>query len=414
MPFPQEVAFNERLFLYAIPLPEIKALRTLVVSGISKQQYISIENENEVSFLAIKHGIWKVLGYEVRQVKQVTLDSEVELEEIIQSNPAILHDNWLIIGRQVLTDYNTYIDLLAIDNNGSIIIIELKKHKTNREVVAQGLDYASWIKTLSASRISAIYDDYVSKYYEERNSLEEEFYEKFRIQLEEESINNSHQIVIVASELDSSTERIVEYLSDSLIPINVVFFTVFEEDSTKYISRAWMIDPQETLENASTSVKDKEPWNGEYYVSFGEGSNRSWIDALKYGFISGGGGEWYSRTLNQLAIGDRIWVNIPKVGYVGVGIVTDTAKKADEVFFQENGGEKTIYQLSRNAKYHEEYLDDDDNAEFIVKVKWLKTEAANKAISEIGFFGNQNTVCKPRAAKWVHTINRLKDIWHID
>lgn len=366
-----------------------------------------------MSILAIKHGIWRVTGDEVTQVKNVTLDLEIELEEIIQSNPAILDDNWLIVGRQVKTEFNTYIDLLAIDNSGSIIIIELKKHKTSREVVAQGLDYASWVKSLSASQISAIYEDYIAKYNISRNSLEEEYYEKFKIKLEEESINNSHQIVIVATELDSSTERIVEYLSDSLIPINVIFFTVFEEDNIKFISRAWMIDPQETLENASNVVKDKEPWNGEYYVSFGDGLNRSWSDALKYGFISGGGGGWYSRTLNQLSIGDRVWINIPGVGYVGVGIVTDTAKKADEVYFLEDGEEKNIYQISNNANYFKDYLHDDDSAEFIVKVNWIKAFPDNKAISEIGFFGNQNTVCKPRASKWVHTINRLKGIWKI-
>lgn len=370
---------------------------------------------NVVSKMAIKHGIWKISGDEVKQIKQISLSTEEELENILQENPGVLNENWVIIGRQVLTDYNTYIDLLAIDNNGSIIIIELKKHKTNREVVAQGLDYASWVKNLSASRISAIYDNYVSKYFEESNSFEEEFLDKFGFKLEEENINNSHQIVIVASELDSSTERIVEYLSDSLIPINVIFFTVFEENNHKYISRAWMIDPQETLENASTPIKDKEPWNGEYYVSFGEGTSRSWSDASKYGFICGGGGEWYSRTLNQLSIDDRVWVNIPKVGYVGVGIVTDTAKKADEVFFQDSQSDqnKTIYQLPKNANYHEEYIEDEDNAEFIVKIKWLKTVDINKAVSEIGFFGNQNTVCKPRASKWTHTVNRLKDIWNI-
>ncbi|WP_366291822.1 endonuclease NucS domain-containing protein [Paenibacillus sp. AN1007] len=363
--------------------------------------------------LAIKHGIWRVSGSDVRLVKNVTLDLEIELEEIIQSNPAVLDDNWLIIGRQVLTEFNTYIDLLAIDNSGSIIIIELKKHKTSREVVAQGLDYASWVKGLSASQISVIYESYIAKYPQYQHSLEDAYYNKFKVKLEEENINHSHQIVIVAAELDSSTERIVEYLSDSLIPINVIFFTVFEEDSTKYISRAWMIDPQETLDNASNVVKDKEPWNGEYYVSFGDGTNRSWSDALTYGFISGGGGEWYSRTLNQLSIGDRVWANIPSVGYVGVGTVTDTAKKADEVFFPQDGVEQTIYQLSSKANYFKEFLHDDDRAEFIVKVNWIQALPASAAVSEIGFFGNQNTVCKPRASKWVHTINRLKGIWHI-
>lgn len=79
--------------------------------------------------MAIKHGIWRVTDDEVREVKNVTLDLEIELEKIIQSNPAVLDDNWLIIGRQVMTEFNTYIDLLAIDNSGSIIIIELKNIK---------------------------------------------------------------------------------------------------------------------------------------------------------------------------------------------------------------------------------------------------------------------------------------------
>ncbi|WP_260869532.1 (deoxy)nucleoside triphosphate pyrophosphohydrolase [Paenibacillus sp. Y412MC10] len=41
------------------------------------------------------------------------------------------------------------------------------------------------------------------------------------------------------------------------------------------------------------------------------------------GFISAGQGKWYSNTLNLLKPGARVFVCIPKVGYVGVGIVTD-------------------------------------------------------------------------------------------
>ncbi len=41
------------------------------------------------------------------------------------------------------------------------------------------------------------------------------------------------------------------------------------------------------------------------YVSFGDMSSRSWADALPYGFISAGGGSWYSQTLKLLSPGDR-------------------------------------------------------------------------------------------------------------
>src|SRR3954471_8917116 len=60
----------------------------------------------------------------------------------------------------------------------------------------------------------------------------------------------------------------------------------------------------------------------DFYYSAGEGDRRRWADMVRHGFLSAGGGRWYSRTLRALSPGDRVWAHIPKVGYVGVGIVT--------------------------------------------------------------------------------------------
>jgi hypothetical protein len=45
-------------------------------------------------------------------------------------------------------------------------------------------------------------------------------------------------------------------------------------------------------------------------------------DAVNYGFVSAGGGEWYSRSIRKLSAGARIFTRVPKADYVGVGIVT--------------------------------------------------------------------------------------------
>ena len=53
----------------------------------------------------------------------------------------------------------------------------------------------------------------------------------------------------------------------------------------------------ETQANVASTSKlqgEKEPWNGEYNVSFGGTVGHSREDARRYGFISGGGGSWYS------------------------------------------------------------------------------------------------------------------------
>ena len=57
---------------------------------------------------------------------------------------------------------------------------------------------------------------------------------------------------------------------------------------------------------------------------------------------------------------------------------------------------------------------DEETAEYLVPVRWLHTLPRQQAVSELGLFGNQNTVCKPTAPKWRHTVQRLNGLWGID
>jgi RecB family endonuclease NucS len=49
----------------------------------------------------------------------------------------------MLIGRQQDTGFGGRIDLLAIAPDGALVLIEIKRDRTPREVVAQALDYAS-------------------------------------------------------------------------------------------------------------------------------------------------------------------------------------------------------------------------------------------------------------------------------
>lgn len=362
--------------------------------------------------MPIEHSIWKI-NKTPSPLPVYTLDNEDELEEMLFKDLSILNDQWLLIGRQVQTSFNKYVDLLALDASGSLIIIELKKKRTARETVAQAIDYASWIETIDTSTIAEIYEKFCSKYLNSDMNLNSAFLKKFGSNLDEDDLNSSHQIVIVASELDSSTERIVQYLSNSEVPINIVFFQTFRDGENKYLSRAWLIDPAETQKQATIPQKAG-PWNGEFYVSFGVGENRNWEDARKFDFICAGGGKWYSNTLNMLQKGDRIWANVPKVGYVGVGVVAAPAVKIDEFYVQTEKDKTPFLEAPINANYHQQWKDNDDKSEYFVKVNWIKTVPLEKAISEVGFFGNQNSVCKPTTPKWNHTVERLQKIFEMN
>jgi hypothetical protein len=152
--------------------------------------------------MPIRHNIWRV-GQSPTRLAETTLPSEKLLEDMIVAAPAILSDHWMIIGRQEDTGFGGRIDLLAIAPDASLILIELKRSRTPREVVAQAIDYATWLEKLDAEEISRIYSRY-----SDGKDLAQAFNNRFGATLDETNLNQSHQIVIVASSLDSSSERI--------------------------------------------------------------------------------------------------------------------------------------------------------------------------------------------------------------
>ena len=354
--------------------------------------------------MPIKTDVWTV-GLTPNKLSQSQLPSEQLLEDMIVNSPSILSEDWMLIGRQDTTGMGGRLDLLAIAPDGSLVLIELKRDRTPREVVAQTLDYAAWVDNLTESDIAAIYERF-----RPGHSLYVDFQTRFGRVLDDDELNASHQLIIVATELDASSERIVQYLSKRDIPINVLCFQVFQIGEQQLLSRSWLLDPIQTQVNAaSTSEGQSEPWNGEFYCSFGDSSSRSWADAVEFGFISGGGGSWYSKTLQLLSPGDRVWINVPQQGYVGVGRVLGAATSANEFTVMKDGVERPVLEVAVRANYHAAFTDDPERCEYFVPVQWLQTVPVGQAIREIGMFGNQNTVCRPRTPKWRSTIERLKE-----
>lgn len=331
--------------------------------------------------MPIRHAIWAV-GDRPTALSASRLASEQQLEDMIVRDPTILSGEWMLIGRQEVTSHAGRIDLLAIAPDASLVLIELKRNRTPREIVAQALDYASWVEQLGPEKIAQIYQRFSNG-----DGLDAAFQRHFGMELDEEALNQSHQVIIVAAELDDSTERIISYLNSRDIAINVVFFQVFQHGTEQFLSRAWLIDPGETQSNVVTTTKakgEKEPWNGEYYVSFGDLSSRSWEDARQYGFISAGGGTWYSQTLKLLSPGDRVWVKIPKTGYVGVGRVTEAVVSINDFVVKTPAGERPALEVLKHADKYRRNSDDPAKAEYFVRVEWLDTVPVEKAIDEVG------------------------------
>lgn len=338
------------------------------------------------------------------------MDEEKRLQEILASRIEILDGNLLVIGREVYTPWDSRIDILAIDNAGELVVIELKRDRTPREVVAQVLEYGSWVRTLDNAGVAEVFQNYLRRYRPDKvqQSLDDAFKERFQATIPDE-LNTGHRLLVAASELDPGTERILAYLAEAHhVPVNAVFFRVFRDNGREYLTRAWLREPDEAGE--TVTVSEPHPWTGEFYANFGHSSARDWETARKYGFISAGGGNWYTLPLNLLQEGGRVWVNVPGSGYVAVGLVSGGPVPVNNLVID---GQR-FRDLPGGASYgiHEGEIAS-TSSEVAVRVKWLHTVPIEEAVKEKGFYGNQWTVTKSGQPKWKHTVERLKARWNI-
>ncbi len=178
---------------------------------------------------------------------------EERLEDWLESDISVLDANLLVIGRQVETDFGGKIDLLCLDSVGDTVVIELKKGTPPREVTAQALDYASWVKGLSFDHLMNIADGY----FKIPNALDLKFRERFEEPLPSE-LNQSHRSLIVAETMDAGTERIVRYLSDLNVPINVATVKHFRDGTGREIlAQVYLIEPEVSEERARAASKRK-------------------------------------------------------------------------------------------------------------------------------------------------------------
>ena len=161
-----------------------------------------------------------------------------------------------------------------------------------------------------------------------------------------------------------------------------------------------------------SSSSPKEDWNGEYYVSFGQDANRDWEEARQFGFVSAGYGRKRWGKFEMLSPSDRIWVNVPGRGYVGVGTVKGQFVRARDFTVDVSGESRRFLDVAK-AAYLRDFAEDEDKSEYFVPVEWIVTWPLDKAVKEVGFFGNQNIVCRPRTTAWGHTIEQLKSTFEI-
>ncbi len=154
---------------------------------------------------------------------------EIVLEDWLESNPdAILErGNVLVIGRQVRTDLDGYLDLLCLDRQGNVIVVELKRDTASREAIGQALEYLSSVAGLDAQRLEKIF-----RCYRKNSSLVLAECHRSHFGLDRSvHLNKDQRIVIIGQNFTPGSTQTAALLNRKGLHVTCVEFTFYQESN---------------------------------------------------------------------------------------------------------------------------------------------------------------------------------------
>lgn len=197
-------------------------------------------------------GLWAADRDGPRRLQVTESIAERQLEEWIEHDPQLLEQGLQIVARQLRTAGGP-LDLLGIDAQGRWVLIEIKRDRLRREVLAQAIDYASCLAAMDPQELFAQCDAYLSG---RSRPAVVELLRGRGVAMHDEGLEPV--IYLVGTGIDHGLTRMVEYLAKTAtMSIRLVTFSVFSgHNGGIFITREIHEADQPPVARASTQAAE--------------------------------------------------------------------------------------------------------------------------------------------------------------
>lgn len=200
--------------------------------------------------------MYNIRNKHAERIESVTFSSlnmlESDIEEILRNSIDMICDeeeSMLIVGRQVQNERGARSDLTAVDNNGNIVLIEIKRDRRDVErrkeaFEFQAIRYAASYATIEEvdDLVKKVYAPYIDKYKDEFELGELTSYELGVRKLNEflcendaeQNFNTKQRIILVASDFDEQTLSAVAWLNSNGVDMSCYRLTPYKLNESIY------------------------------------------------------------------------------------------------------------------------------------------------------------------------------------
>jgi len=210
--------------------------------------------------------LWKVNGQDLNRVPSSTLSElgfrEQSLEEWIERRPEFLGEPLLIIGRQVqIAGFENRIDLLAVDREGKLVAIEVKRDTVDVPAEFQALRYVAALANWSYERIKNQAETYHRSRHPDTTQHFQELVDSFFEFEEEVNLNEDQRIIIVGRNVHERLISVAGWLSSRNVNVKIVEVSLFVDEKCIFIFPN-VILPKESIQATDASEGQVgRPWD---------------------------------------------------------------------------------------------------------------------------------------------------------
>jgi Endonuclease NucS len=184
--------------------------------------------------------LWRIIGEADGKSRAVAVDSitqtstEELLEEVLTGSPDLLMAGLHLIGRQAETPGGP-LDLLGVDQDGRLVVFELKRGKLTRDAIAQAIDYGSYLAGLEPEELCHHVDENSGKGGTEAIKDFAQWYQS-QFQRPVSDIGRP-RIVLVGLGVDERAKRMVEFLAQCELDMSLITFHGFMQGNETVLAR---------------------------------------------------------------------------------------------------------------------------------------------------------------------------------
>jgi hypothetical protein len=148
---------------------------------------------------------------------------ETEIEELLWGNlEAFASEPLFAVARQKILPGGGIPDIVAIDADGRIVVIEIKRD-VDRSQLSQCLEYAGWARQSSLDELARIYRGGQHDFFRD--------WQAFTGTPSPLLLNRVPRVMLVARAFDYRTRSALEYLQENGVPVTLITVVFYEDGS---------------------------------------------------------------------------------------------------------------------------------------------------------------------------------------